>query len=98
MNKILYTVEKNVIRLQNNRLNMFIRQANEAKQLSEAYRYLCTAKGMFYALHSLGLLENGSNASEEIDRLENKINYQLEERKRATQDRHPVRLIENNIN
>ena len=59
-----------------------IHRENSVYRLEEAYRTLSIAKGVYYTLFNLGLLEEDKHSAEDIDRVENKINYFLEEKLR----------------
>lgn len=84
IDKTIIPVEKNSIIIQKKRMRKYLYMANSIhegvskRNLEEAYRTLSIAKGVYYTLHNLGLAEEDNLSAEDIDRIENKINYILE--------------------
>jgi len=55
------------------------------KEIQEASSSLGIAKGLYYALNSLKLLSDGNTVREDIDRIDSKLSYLIEEKKKASQ-------------
>lgn len=84
----MFTARKEDVTIQNKRMHKYLYQANQVapgslmKDIQAAFRYLCLAKGFYYALNGLGLLSAGNRTGEDIIRIENKINGLMGEKLR----------------
>jgi hypothetical protein len=94
MDKLIIPIDKTAVIAQRKQLLKYLYEANDirsdapVKKLEEAYRILSVAKGIYDTLHKLDLLPGrkeslqGNELKEDISRIENKINYLMEERRR----------------
>jgi len=84
--QIVIPVDKDAVTVQIKRMHKYLQSANSIgsdssiKDLQEAWRVLCIAKGSYHVLKGFGLLDGNMD---DIDRIENKINGILEERYRS---------------
>lgn len=87
-NEILLTAMKEKALIQNKRMHKYLYEANSAdinssfKQIEESFHSLYIAKGFYQSLVNLGLLDNGDTVVENIERIEAKLLYVKEEKRR----------------
>jgi len=87
--QIVIPVDKDAVTVQIKRMHKYLQSANSIgagssiKDLQEALRVLCIAKGSYNVLKGFGLLADGITVSDDIDRIENKINGIMEEKYRS---------------
>ena len=87
-NEIILAVQKEKVLIQTKRMHKYLCEANSVsadssfKTIDEAFRSLYIAKGFYHTLHGMELLSEGNTVAEDIDRVEVKLNFIKEEKRR----------------
>jgi len=87
-NEILIIVSKDALTIQIKRMHKYISEANEVnnnssyESLNFAKLTLANGRGIYICLKGLGLLSEDEITGENIDRVQKKIDYILEEKRR----------------